>query len=187
MAYWAYLSQDHPKRGAILDLTLSTLYLLLTAACDFLLTEGFRTSFDVNSMRVYRGAIWSTAIVWTVVSVGRVCYYVKELSFYSNLPKNIRKAVGLSSLLLLVFCTAMIIVFHFMMISIVLCGDLPPDKDLVLECGIWESTEVRRKITGTLLVVQVLIPGILLVIPMGLVLIALLFHCLARDSSYDDQ
>ena len=57
------------------------------------------------------------------------------------------------------------VAFHCCMISVLLCD--APDGFYSWDCGMWESTESLRKLTATLLIVQVLIPGILFLLPIG--------------------
>ena len=201
-------------KGAILDFTLALLYLALTIACDVLLLgSGVYPSLDGAS--IYRGAVWAAAIVWTLVSVVRLWFYASKTiligaqpepnlpPFYARKPfegtfcqsmrdlvKNIfsnpsksKKPRHFASLLLFVILTGMPTIFSSLMASVVLC-----DPNIIQEyqnCTVWESTESEHMATGTLLIAQALIPGILLSIP---VFVAILFpFAICVDECKDDD
>ena len=64
-------------KGAILDFTLALIYLALTIACDVLLLDsGFYPFSDYTS--IYRGAAWSSAMVWIIVSSVRLWFYASK-------------------------------------------------------------------------------------------------------------
>lgn len=72
-------------KGAILDFTLALIYLALTIACDVLLLDsGFYPFSDYTS--IYRGAAWSSTMVWIIVSSVR-------LWFYSSKPIHARNCL----------------------------------------------------------------------------------------------
>ena len=198
-------------KGATLDFALALLYLALTIACDVLLLDsGIYSSLDETSY--YRGAIWSAAIVWTIVSAVRLWFYAsKPISngtqpeptlppFYAGRPlegqsmrdlvKNIfsnpsksKKPRHFASLLLFVILTVLPTIFSSLMASVVLC-----DPNVVQEyqnCTVWESTESKRIATGTLLIAQAVIPGALVSIPVCFSFLFVFAVC--KDDCCDDD
>ena len=172
-------------KGAILDFTLALLYFVLTIACEALLLDsGVYSSLDY--MPYYRGAIWSAAIVWTLVSSDRLLFYStkhSESKFFCALPTNLvntsfnnaskktQKTIGMACLWLFAIFTCVPTVFSSIMASVVFCG--PNMVEETQNCTIWRSTESKRIATGTLLIVQAIIPGILVLIPVGFTFYAL--------------
>ena len=165
-------------KGAILDFTLALLYLVLTIACEVLLLDsGVYSSLDY--MPYYRGAMWLAAIVWILVSSGRLWFHVTKHSestlcctlpnhvnnSFKNASKDTRKKIGMACLWLFVIFTCVPTVFSSVMASVVFCG--PNMVEETKNCTIWESTESKRIATGTLLIAQAIIPGILVLIPVG--------------------
>ena len=76
MAIFALILNSTTK-GATLDFTLALFYLVLTITCEALLVDsGLYNS--LNYMPYYRGAMWSAAVVWTLVSGGRLWFYASK-------------------------------------------------------------------------------------------------------------
>ena len=177
MAIFALILNSKTK-GAILDFTLALLYLVLTITCEALLLDsGLYNS--LNYMPYYRGAMWSAAVVWTLVSGGRLWFYasksilcetsssmrdlVKNFFTRKDTNKDTRKCIGIACLLVFVFFTCVLTIFSCITTSVVLCA--PNMVEKTKNCTIWESTESKRIATGTLLIAQALVPGILVLIP----------------------
>ena len=135
-------------KGAILDFTLALLYLALTIACDVLLSgSGVYPSNDYTTG--YRGAVWSAAIVWTLVSAARLWFYASKpvlkgtqpeptlppfyrgkvfegtlRDFVKNIfcnPSRSKKPMHVVCLLLFVTLTCLPIIFSSIMAGEVLC------------------------------------------------------------------
>ena len=199
MVYFALIFEEYEvvatTKGAVLDFTLALLYLALTMACEVLLSgSGVYSSLD-SSIPLYRGVIWSAAILWTLVSTGRLWFYARSRGSMSDLvnsppalapfwakaeksyklSKGTRKATAYACLFLFVFLTALPTIFSSLMAIVVLC-----DPNVVQEyknCTVWESTESKRIATGTLLIAQAVIPGMLVLAPVCLVFLFVFAVC----------
>ena len=82
MAIFALISTYLPTlgttKGATLDFTLALLYLVLTITCEALLVDS-GVYYSLNYMPYYRGVMWSAAVVWILVSGGRLWFYARNL------------------------------------------------------------------------------------------------------------
>ena len=197
MAIFALILNSTTK-GATLDFTLALFYLVLTITCEALLVDsGLYNS--LNYMPYYRGAMWSAAVVWTLVSGGRLWFYASKpilnetsssmrdlvKNFFKNRSKDTRKCIGFTCLWVFVFFTVMPTTFSSIMASVVLCA-APNMVDETKNCTIWESTESKRIATGTLLIAQALVPGILVLIPVCFSILFVIAVC-KMDCCDDDD
>ena len=128
-------------KGAVLDFSLALIYLALTIACDVLLLDSGLYSFS-DYTSIYRGAVWSAAIVWIIVSTVRLWFYASKpiharnclfegscqsmRSFVKNIfsnPTRSKKPIYFVSLLVLVMFTCLPTIFSSLMADEVLCKE----------------------------------------------------------------
>ena len=183
-------------KGAVLDFTLALIYLALTIACDVLLLDSGLYSFS-NYTSIYRGAVWSAAIVWIIVSTVRLWFYASKpiharsclfegscqsmRSFVKNIfsnPTRSKKPIYFVSLLVFVIFTCLPTIFSSLMADEVLCD---PNVVQGYNCTVWQSTESKRIATGTLLIAQAAIPGSLVMIPVCFSILFVFAICCVDD------
>ena len=106
------------------------------------------------------------AVIWTVISAGILWYHFAKSRFIKNFedwPKLIRKLIYHTFLYLFVSLTVMSIILQSLMISAVYCSkDIDPDLAIRNCTKVWESSETKQNVIGTLLIIQMLVPVVLL-------------------------